>query len=683
MPKSSKYKHEKKRKKILIFLISIIAIFTFLHVTAVYAKSPFTLRVLAEKLGIVKVVPKVSTKLPNDVQKAITEEAIKELREGHDEKHSDVLAEVDPEDIEIAKSKVLPDNAFYTFKRLGRRFQEFFTFDSLAKTQLILKHNSWEMVETLSLLQKSLKEKNPIFRNLQINISARELDRVENRFNQVWNIVEKTGKTDKNKARAISGVTFNYAEKFFRQELILQELEDKLDVSSMIKIENARAKRLGIFAKILTTYHPDPQILSRELANSLSPETGTYYKELKTAELLQEIEDAIDDENQRASLRLSQYILIERFEKKVLKLPSAKREELLATFVNRIYGNPMREFKTFTRVRRVFQSRELIVFSELYKTKILADFEKRVLGLTTSDLQNQFIEIWVKDPADLRILEALELRSSTEKNPSPKLAGIVKSLKKRALDKISELYKDNPEKLKDTLFYESATVYPDVLDVKVAIDLNNSLEDSKVSADLEQKVVVTFVSNLPNNIGGVVVTHTSEVNSIIDEIRSVIPASSLNEFSAAVEAEITIDSLDVPETQEAIIDLVNELEQNQNIEIITENLHVPIEETISQTDTTIIEPSVEQVEERVEQITEEIFSEPAGTISPVEETLPPAIQQEIEQIQETTTETPQVDPGLVETVVNTVEQTTPTIETTTTTVVEETPPPSTISVPAL
>lgn len=154
-----------------------------------------------------------------------------------------------------------------------------------------------------------------------------------------------------------------------------------------------------------------------------------------------------------------------------------------------------------------------------------------------------------------------------------------------------------------------------------------------------------------------------------------------------MEAEIAIDSLDLPESQESIIDLVHELEQNQNIGIITENLHVPINETISQTDTSIIEPSVELVEERVEQITEEIFSAPAGTISPVEETLPPTIQQEIEQIQETTTETPQIDLGLVETVVNTVEQTTPTTETATTpnppTTSTETPPSPEVSVPAL
>ena len=60
----------------------------------------------------------------------------------------------------------------------------------------------------------------------------------------------------------------------------------------------------------------------------------------------------------------------------------------------------------------------------------------------------------------------------------------------------------------------------------------------------------------------------TENNKKLSEIRSEIPSGSLNAVSAAVEAEITIDSLDVPQSQEEVIELVHELEQNQNIEII-------------------------------------------------------------------------------------------------------------------
>ncbi len=601
--------------------------------------------------------PKTMTVLPADVQKAITAEAIKELTQGYDYKHMDVVAEVDPQDVKIAESGILADNPLYVLKKIGRRIQEFFVFDSLAKTQLILKHNSWETIETISLLQKNLKQNNPLIKTLVVNIVASEISQVESRFSEILALSERVGKTDKDKAKAINAVAFNYAEKYLRAELILQGLEEKLDDASFIKIESARAKGLGAFAKILVNYHPDPQTLSRELANSLSAVTGSNYKELKTAELLQELEDATTDDSQKNSLRMAQYILIERFEKKVLAMPAAKRQALLATLVGELPGNPMREFKTFSRIRRVFNSRELIIYAELYKAKILEHFENRVLGLSTSDLQSQFVANWVSDPADLRILEALELRASGEKDRKPELAGLVKNLKKLGYDQIAKTYANDPEKLQDTLFYKSATLYPDVLDIKIAVDLNKVLGKSDFIKNLEKQIVGKFESNLPPSLSGVVVKASPETTSLLSEIKSFISAASLNEVSAAITAETALDSLQVPETASAINSLVNQLEQDQDIAIVTQSLHAPIDEVISQADTLDSGPTTEEILQRTEQLTQEIFSAPAGEISPIEEELPPAIQQEIEQIQETTNSVPQVDQTIVQTVVNTVEQT--------------------------
>lgn len=595
--------------------------------------------------------------MPADIQKAIQNEAVKELSQGYDYQHADVIAEVDAQDVHIAESHILADNPLYIYKQAGRRLQEFFTIDPLAKTQILLKHNSWETIETIALLQKSIKQNNPLIKGVMVGIAANQIQAVEGRFTQILSLSNTVSKTDKEKARSINRVAFNYAEKYLREELILQGLEEKLDDSSMIKIESARAKGLGAFAKILVNYHPDPQILSRELANSLASETGSNYKELKTAELLQEIEDATTDDSQKNSLRLSQYILIERFEKKVLAMPATKRQMLLDTLVSEIPGNPMREFKTFSRIRRAFRSQELIVYAEIYKAKILEHFEGRVLGLSTSNLQSQFITNWVTDPADLRILEALELRVGSQKDVDIKLIGIIKSLKMLGYDQITKIYGSDPEKLKDTIFYESATLYPDALDIKVAVDLEKAFDTSGFVKNLEKQIISEFVSNLPSNLSGVVVNASAETASLLSEIQSDIPLASQNEVLAAITAEITLDSIQVPETASDINNLVNELGQSQDIAIVTQPVQAPIEEVISQADTQVSAPTTQEVLERTEQLTEEIFSAPAGQEAPIEENLPPIIQQEIEQIQETTISTPQVDSTLIETVVNTVEQT--------------------------
>ncbi len=640
--------------------------------------------------------PKSKTVLSVDIQKAIQNEAVKELSQGYDYQHTDVEAEVDPQDVQIAEPGILADNPLYVFKESGRRIQEFFTFDPLAKAQLLLKHNSWKTIETISLLQKSLKQNNPFIKGITVGIVANQIQAVEARFNQILSLSNTVGKTDKDKAKAINAVAFNYAEKYLRAELILQGLEEKLDDSSMIKIESARAKGLSAFAKILINYHPDPQILAREVANSLASEAGINYKELKTAELLQELEDATPGETQKLPLRLSQYILIERFEKKVLAMPTAKRQALLDTLVNELPGNPMREFKTFSRMRRVFTSRELIIYADVYKAKILEHFEGRVLGLSTSNLQSQFIANWVTDPADLRILEALELRVGIQKDADPQLAGIIKNLKTLGFNQIAKAYGYDPEKLKETLFYESATVYPDVLDVKVAVDLDKALDNSEFVRSLEKQVVSEFVTNLPSNLSGVVVNASEQTSNLLSEIQLYIPFANQNEVLAAITAETTLDSITVPETPSAINNLVSTLVQSQEIAIVTQNLQVSIAEVISQADTQVSPPTTEEILQRTEELTEEIFSVPAGQETPVEQVLPPVIQQEIEQVQQATNSIPQVDPTLLETVVNTVDQTqssTPTTspeitipsstETTTITSAPEAPPAAQPAVPGL
>src|SRR5260221_1094079 len=628
----------RKRRKILWIFLGFLLV-----IVLVLGNSSGTIKSLVDAFRVSK--PSSQVTLPPDIQKAIEAEAVKELTQGADYKHTDVVAQVDSEDIKIAEATILPNNPLYLFKKVGRRIQEIFTFNPLLKAQLILKNNSSEMIETLSMLQKGGSP----------DIAANQISEIEGRFNQIESLAEND--------KAIGALAFNYAEKYFRQELILQGLEEKLDDSSFIKIESARLKGLGTYGKLLIKYHPDPQILARELANNLASETGTQYKELKTAEILQELEDAMPNEAQKLPLRLSQYILIERFEKKVLAMPTLKRQTLLNTLVSEIPGNPMREFRTFTRIRKVFKSSQLIIYAELYKAKILEHFENRVLGLSTSNLQNEFVNNWIQDPEDLRILEALELRAGTQ----PKMAEIIKNLKSLSKAQIAKLYENNPEKLKESIFYKSATTYPDVLDIKVAVDLGNK--------NLEKQVVHQFISNLPVGFSGIAVNATAETMNLLDEISSDFPLSIQNEIIAAIEAETILDSIEVPETASLINNLVNELEQNQNVAIIIQNLQIPIDEIIEIADTETQEPTTEEILQRIEQLTEEIFSAPADQETPIEEVLPPTIQEEIQQIETTTNSIPQVDQTLIQTVVNTVQQPAP--------AVIETPPPVTTTVPVL
>jgi hypothetical protein len=636
---------------------------------------PDTVEAAIRNLSSSQSGPKTVT-LSADTQKAVVTEAVKELSDGFDSQHEDIVALVDGQDQAAAQSNILPDSPLYPLKELGRRIQESLTFEPLTKTQLILKNNALETVETLALLQKALKDSNQTTRSRKIAIVANQISTIENRFSAILTLSQKIAQTNKERAQTINAATFSYAEKFFRTQFILKGLEEKLSDTDFIQVEAARTKGLTAFARILLSYHPNPQILSSELAKSLAWETGTHYQEIKTVEVLQELEDATPDESQKNSLRLAQYILIERFEKKVLAQPPTKRHELLDALVSKLPGNPMQEFKTMSRIQRVFRSHELILFTELYKAKMLEHFESRVLGLSTETLQTQFVKNWIKDPVDLRILEALELRVNGKNDADPKLAGLVKDLKALAYKEIVAKYGQNPETLKETLFYESATLTPDVLDVKVAVNLDKALDNSTTVKDIEKAVVTKFVDNLAPNHGNISVPSSPETTSLLEEIAPLIPTASLSqvrsEVLAAITAETELASIQVPEINTEINNLVNELERRPEIVLETQLLSsqvTHIEEILSQLETQLntqqsipvseltSEPTLEQVAQRTEEIIQEVLSAPAGVETPVEETLPQAVQQEIEQVQQTANPTPQVDQTLLQTVVNTVEHT--------------------------
>src|SRR5258706_14124218 len=104
MPAKKKFAPRKRRKFFWLFLPIALLLVLLLDT---YQST------LVDAFKITK--PGAKTVLPADIQKAIENEAIKELAQGYDYQHTDVAAEVDPQDVQIAESTILPDNPLYIF----------------------------------------------------------------------------------------------------------------------------------------------------------------------------------------------------------------------------------------------------------------------------------------------------------------------------------------------------------------------------------------------------------------------------------------------------------------------------------------------------------------------------------------------------------------------------------------
>src|SRR5260221_8917958 len=109
---AKKIRSKKKRKILWIFFSLIVLLILFPLV--LFTFTPF----IAEAFfnGFRDFKPKSNTLLPVDIQKAIQNEAVIELAQGYDYQHTDVAAEVDPQDVRIAQSGILADNPLYIFK---------------------------------------------------------------------------------------------------------------------------------------------------------------------------------------------------------------------------------------------------------------------------------------------------------------------------------------------------------------------------------------------------------------------------------------------------------------------------------------------------------------------------------------------------------------------------------------
>src|SRR5260221_3501 len=108
MAAKKRFVSRKKRRFLWIFLGLFLILVLLLGI------SPAPIRSLVASFRINK--PSSKTVLPVDIQKAIENEAVKELVQGYDYQHSDVAAEVDPEDIQIAQSKILAENPLYILR---------------------------------------------------------------------------------------------------------------------------------------------------------------------------------------------------------------------------------------------------------------------------------------------------------------------------------------------------------------------------------------------------------------------------------------------------------------------------------------------------------------------------------------------------------------------------------------
>lgn len=594
------------------------------------------------------------------------------LKNGNNPNITALKPQLDPGDYKTVKEiGLLPDNPFYFLKSWGRNIRLFFISTDAGKASQKLKDGNEKTLESLLILEKvnkqslppseikqsfsTNKEKDSIKHQRLINLAAKNLDQVGSDFESVSQTLEKLKKDQPVQAYLLKQEAFTYVGYWLKHQILLQKQADQLSELDFLTIEQSRTKHLPGLAHIIVSTNPDPLIFSSQLSKLIAPQVGSNFSKLATIALLRDLENNAKDSDQKA-LRQAQTLLQKEVEIKLSKLSRPERLKLVERYIDFIHGNPLRQFQAYNQLSKGFTSKEMAILTSAFKDKAAQNFKAHLNYLDNEDIQKQFVEtLFSSYPVDLRLLFYTEIQLNNPKvlaavapeESSKKDTQLVRlqQLKTILGTQICQNYGQNPQKLAQTRFYTKAINQPDVLDLKVAAFLNQSIQNCN--------------SKSPESLKLVNVLQTKINSNFITSAKKLIPTKLPTQAQAAAilkEENIQVKAADVQKVAEEIIEETQDIEDSVSEDTaLLEKEVAAVKETVTKQTQTVsddaeqiieetvisIEPTEEEVIQKEEEIIEQIEDSAAtGETSPLVEELPQEIQEEISQETGTTLPSP-------------------------------------------
>ncbi|MBI3619690.1 hypothetical protein HY214_00895 [Candidatus Roizmanbacteria bacterium] len=542
-----------------------------------------------------------------------------------------VKTRLDPHDYATVKTiGVLPDSPWYVFKSLGRTIGFFFTFDQVGKTHRQLKAGNQKTLEALLLIEKAAKENSPKKHDRLIALADSNLDSVGSDFDQVRQTLEKLNTANSPDAAIIQDEAFRFAGQYLKHQVLLQEQEDRLNNADFLTIESTRVKHLGSLADIVVAGNRKPEVLSEQLAQTLSSQVGSNYSRLSLLAILRDLENDAGPAA-RVPLQTAQSLLQKEFEAKLTKLEKTQRIKLIKRYSGFIHGSPVRQFQAYNLIAKSFTSREMKLLTAGFKDKAAQNFKSHLTALANGTDQRRFIQtLFGSDPVDLRLLAYTEIQLQ-----KPKVLGVttlmaqtrplsaqttgqlpvqlehLRQLKTILGNKLCQAYGQNPKTLKQTRFFAQAAATPDILDLRVAQFLTQALK--------------TCDSRTPEALATVMALTTQVEQTYINQARQAPVTKLLTRLEAKEilqEEQIVTSSQDEQKVAEQAAEEVRRIEE--------ETANNPDEKNTVELIIQSNEPTREEIVQKEEQIIEEIVdSAKSGETNPLVEELPAETQKEI------------------------------------------------------
>lgn len=267
-------------------------------------------------------------------------------------------------------------------------------------------------------------------------------------------------------------------EQYNRSLLIIQKIEDKLPMSTYLKIEDAREAYLEKSAQESINSAQNLEIVHNIGVKEVEKQVGNEYVELKAIEILSDLENGLNPETKEKIGKLERQLAV-TFEKKMLRLPRGVRERKLQNYINYSYGNPLRQVQAFDRMQDYLSDRELILSVERLKEVALERLADRVFELDTKEDNDEFLDRVLDQPEDLKVLALLQMYVMSGNNDEEKKEFAEKVA--NAESKVIAFFGKNEESL-------NGIAGSDVLDLSIVTQIEQILANSPdVSDEIKEK----------------------------------------------------------------------------------------------------------------------------------------------------------------------------------------------------
>ncbi|MDO8663742.1 MAG: DUF5667 domain-containing protein [Candidatus Wildermuthbacteria bacterium] len=568
-----------------------------------------------------------TVEVPENIQQAIEEAAEKSLQEEQMPEEVKMDTEIKAEDLGVKEAKVLPGSFFYGFKNFFRTVRETVTLDPVKKAELQLQHTNEKIIEAQQLVEKDGSEK-------AAGIAAGVIEGINKDFEKIVQQGENLKKA-KNQDK-VEKFLDKIADQSLKQQIVLQKLQGQVPETAFARIEEARQEHLTRFGEVMTKVAENPQEFAQRLPRIIENRKGSDFKELKSMEILRDLEDKVPEDAKEA-LRTAQTAISQKFEQRFAGMSEETRTEKFQNYVEFMPGNAVRQFEAFDVMRQNFQSPEMAQEMEIAKDKAIQKFESQLGQFQGEEARQAFMAPWTNgDPQSLRTMTEIDMRTESASEFQP-----FQQFQQEAQNNFKERFGDNPEQLRQNPVFQRMESKPDIVDLKMTQQLGEIPAFKQFQNQAADKFIEN-VSSQPAGQGAVFGPPVPGGLKVLQEIKNQIPFQAQQGIDRAIAAQT--------QTMEKHFERIDDPQMFEKYKGQIEgdaNLKRQVEQSGGSTFFRKIEEKGQQMEmieqkneerklQKMEEINQQLFTEPqSGENGQIKEdvlrTIKPEIRQEAEQ----------------------------------------------------